>query len=805
MEGRRGACLIGILILLISCTQPIQAVTIVKADPVDLMPSNTLYNASLWSLGSSLNDSGPAQYTSIAVDENGLKITHSRPENTATSTAWSSASSTGSNAATGIPDGGVAVSKGPDIKVSGFDHGTTTTNALLNVSLNLILTIPDVLSDDEVRVIVDRGDGPLLLHTIRHTFGPTEYTQSSPLTLPLYDENDPWTWADISQTEVLVDYVSVNNLDDSELQLDAVAVLALHRSPWYAFETTTALHTTDALDMPILDFDYLSGATNGLSVASCGLEPTTSNPGTWELNGIERPFNQQWGRLHLTGTGNYSIQIRVSGSWAFVAEGDLIGIDQDSIDVKVNIVDGCVSNLRIDINDPSLQVSYQIVGGDSGLVSAISTVRFAVGGSLVEEIPITSANGTFTAPVGHLLGVDGETLEIGIGSRFQWSSDGNPENISIVIESMSINGGYIVEFDQDPQCQNVDDQNFNEDDPGRYIPFRYYCNDDITPLSELSISVTSSNSSIISPSVVGDEILLMPQLEKSGAVTVDITVTDQIGNSWIDQINVYVNEINDSPELSGLPTSVYIEVGTPYQITLNINDVDSSTLTITTDRAWATLVNCCEGDQWILTLAPSDSGQTFVTIMIEDEETRINQTIEVISTSSPDLSIESIDAILGDQTLTEPISIENGELVSFRILVRNSGDIEATSVGVECNVGDVSLPGDIIPSISPGGLGTVFCYWSASGDGIMTMTANADANNLIDELDETNNQDSLTISVSNTETEIQPTIDTEGKKGVAPLLILSIVIVALAAAVSLLGPKRIERPHDSPNERPKRR
>ena len=207
MEGRRGACLIGILILLISCAQPIQAVTVVKADPVDLMPSNTLYNASLWSLGSSLNDSGPAQYTSIAVDENGLKITHSRPENTATSTAWSSASSTGSNAATGIPDGGVAVSKGPDIKVSGFDHGTTTTNALLNVSLNLILTIPDVLSDDEVRVIVDRGDGPLLLHTIRHTFGPTEYTQSSPLTLPLYDENDPWTWADISQTEVLVDYV----------------------------------------------------------------------------------------------------------------------------------------------------------------------------------------------------------------------------------------------------------------------------------------------------------------------------------------------------------------------------------------------------------------------------------------------------------------------------------------------------------------------------------------------------------------------------------------------------------------------
>jgi len=403
------------------------------------------------------------------------------------------------------------------------------------------------------------------------------------------------------------------------------------------------------------------------------------------------------------------------------------------------------------------------------------------------------------------LGADGEALEIGIGSRFQWSSDGTPENISIVIESMSINGGYIVEFDQNPQCQNLDDQNFNEDDPGRYIPFRYYCTDDITPISELAISVSSSNSSIISSSVVGDEILLMPQLEKSGSVTVDVLVADERGNIWIDQINVNVNEINDSPELSGLPTSVYIEVGTPYEILLDINDVDSSSLTITTDRTWATVQNCCDANQWKLTLAPSDSGQTFVTLMIEDEETRINQTIEVISTSSPDLSIESIDAILGDQTLTAPISIENGDLVSFRILVRNTGDIEATSVGVECNVGDVSLPGDTIPSISPGGLGTVFCYWSASGNEMMTLTANADANNLIDELDETNNQNSLTISVISSGTDVQPTIDDEQKEGGGPLLILSIVIVALAAAALLLGPKRIERPHESPNERSKKR
>ena len=131
----------------------------VKADSIDLMAPNALNNASLWELSSSLNDTEPAHYSTISIEESGMIISHLRPENTATSIAWASTSSTNSIAATGTPDGGVAVSKGPDIKVSGFDHSLKTSNMLLNVSLSLILTIPDVLSDDEVRFVVDRGDG----------------------------------------------------------------------------------------------------------------------------------------------------------------------------------------------------------------------------------------------------------------------------------------------------------------------------------------------------------------------------------------------------------------------------------------------------------------------------------------------------------------------------------------------------------------------------------------------------------------------------------------------------------------------
>ena len=85
------------------------------------------------------------------------------------------------------------------------------------------------------------------------------------------------------------------------------------------------------------------------------------------------------------------------------------------------------------------------------------------------------------------------------------------------------------------------------------------------------------------------------------------------------------------------------------------------------------------------------------------------------------------------------------------------------------------------------------------------MNANADANNLIDELNEMNNQESLTLTIINSENEVEQTTETEQKGEAGEILNLSIVIVVFAGAALLLGPKRIERPHDSPNERLKRR
>ena len=809
MARRSTAVLLCLMFLAVLLSPTAQAVTVVRADPVEMLDAGNFSDANDWTLNAERNDTEPAPHTSISIDDGSLIIEHDRPENTAETRTWASSSSTGSTAATGLPDGGVAISDGPDIRVDGFNFGSTTNNPLLNVSLVFVFEIPDTLQDDEVNFIIDRGDGPILIHTIRHTFQPTIYTESSPLIIEISDEDDPWIWTDVETLDVLIDYVSVNNFDDSQLELDAVAVHARHRAPWYAFETATAVHTTPPIDFPVLDFDSLDGMTDDLTIASCGLTPSSTSAGKWTIEDIERPYVQQWGRLHLSMDGNASVQIRESlqTGWISMNDGGLIPLDVDRIDVRVTILDGCVEGLRIDINDPMLTFDYTISGETTGLVSAISTLRVALEGALVEEIPITASNGTISAPVGHLLGTDGESLTIGIGARFQWSSDGDPEYVQINIGEMSINGAYVVEFDQDPICEEMDSQTFSEDEPGRYIPFRFYCTDDITAIDSLIVTATSSDSTILSSTVVNGELLLVPQVEQSGDVDVQVVVEDERGNQWIQTLPVSIQPVDDAPVLTGFVTSVYMEIGAPHVFTVSITDIDSDNLQVTTDIAWATATQSgSEPDSWTLTFAPSEPGQTFVEVSVDDGTTIVNRTIEIIATSNPDLTVESIDLIHADTTLTEPYTIEQGQIISIRVWVRNTGIVEANGVDVECQAGDASLPGDTIATIQPGGLDSIVCNWSASGEGDIIFFATADSNGLIDETDENNNDRSITISITKVETNPGEGTSSDTESRSLPIvMLLSILIGGGAVVLYVFSPSKIQRTHQLPTRRPKNR
>jgi hypothetical protein len=290
-------------------------------------------------------------------------------------------------------------------------------------------------------------------------------------------------------------------------------------------------------------------------------------------------------------------------------------------------------------------------------------------------------------------------------------------------------------------------------------------------------------------------------------VDVQIIVEDERGNQWMQTVPVSIQPVDDAPVLTGFVTSVYMEIGAPHVITVNITDIDSDNLQVTTDIAWATATQSgSEPDSWTLTFAPSQSGQTFVEVSVDDGTTMVNRTIEIIATSNPDLTVESIDLIHADTALTEPYTIERGQIISIRVWVRNTGIVEANGVDVECQVGDASLPSDTIATIQPGGLNSIVCNWSASGDGDIILFATVDSNGLIDETNENNNDRSITISITEAETNPGEGTSSDSESRSLPIvMLLSILIGGGAVALYVFGPSKIQRTHQLPTQRPKNR
>ena len=138
--------------------------------------------------------------------------------------------------------------------------------------------------------------------------------------------------------------------------------------------------------------------------------------------------------------------------WQTYGNGDLLTQSDVTNSVRLTIYDGCISSARIDLNDPHLEVTGSIIGSISGLSQAGSSLRFAMGDYLIETIPINLGSFSVSIPIGHALPSHADSVEFGVASRFQWASDGSPETLVIHIESVSISGGYLLEWDRDPVC-----------------------------------------------------------------------------------------------------------------------------------------------------------------------------------------------------------------------------------------------------------------------------------------------------------------------------------------------------------------
>ncbi len=744
--------------------------TVIRSEYVELLPAGTFDNASEWSLSTNKAYSEDAADYSVSMVADGrLSFTHSRPVNHNEITAWATTSPSEDNLSIGYPDcfkptsdpvcdndydgdsdGGYAWTKGPIIELSNFDVASGSPNDIVNVSLVVAFRIPDSLQQDSVQFIVESNGTQHLIKTYAHTMGEVNHMNYNAMVYSL-DSVQSWTWAELSSLTIMLDYVSVGEFDDSELQIDAAGLIVKHMQPWGTFELAKASHSVIFDEFPVIPLDLTAGIQEDLTLSPCGLENSGPSSGVWTSNILEQPHNQEWGRFHPNVEGN--------ASWSVASTNDSNGVEWSEPDpiipnslipststyirFHVMLLDGCIQGAMVDLNDPTLHISGSVIGQVNSMVPEFAKLRIAMNGEEITSVNITEGPFSVSVPVGHLLPPGGGAIEIGLSARFHWSSDGSAEDIVIQTEDVNIDGGFFIEWDRNPTCDGQTDQIFEEDGGGRLLDFLYTCSDDITPNANLVITVTSADSSLLEANYVNGQVRLQPMIDAHGQTTASITVMDERQNTWTDEISVIITAVDDSPEMDSLPLELTMELNEPLSIPFAYWDRDtpSNLLDIQITPSWAVY---SAGN---IELNPTQTGTHIISITVADEYTEINQSVSVIVTQRADVWVQSIDII--DRN-TGTSSVTEGNDIGIDVFVRNSGNSIAQPVTVRCSINGQTIGTPQIGMIAPGGLESATCdEWNRLDiqSGNVTLVIEIDWTGDIEETNELNNLWSTVVMV----------------------------------------------------------
>ena len=760
--------------------------TVIESDRIELLEAGSFEDANDWIITTRAAFSeDPADHSGGMVADGELSFTHNRPDNFQTHTAWATYSVTDSNYSLGMPDGSYTWSKGPDITVSGYSFTGLDTRILANVSMILYISVPDALTSDEIRITIEANGPERLVKTIARTFGPLN-RMTTPLVVNI-DNLQTWAWSDLADSSVTVDYVSDGAPDDSEVRVDAVGIRVKYHQPWYSFETVKAIHEIASQNMPVLDFGPYDGQVSGLVPESCGLTPEEGTQGLWTFD-VEVPYDQELGRIHVFGEGNFTIEAMPQGqtsieNYQAYQNGQLLADRGTTNSVRITIYDGCISMARVDVNDPHMVVVGSIAGSVSGLAEEYSNIRFAIGDVLLNEVAIEVGDFSFQVPIGNALPNHGDSLEVGIASRFQWSSNGVAETTVVHIESISIDGGYNLVWDLDVTCSSPSRQELVEDGGGVLIAMASRCEDDLTAWDDLEVRAWTEADDLLSVSALSGDIRIQPLPDTSGEAVVDVEVIDDSGNTWQGKFTVNVLEVEDAPRIEGLPVLTYINLGETKVIDIEISDPDSSELSISTSRSWANIDSA--GD---LIMTPVEPGTHTVEITVSDGIFTEAKSLEVIVTAQPDLTIENLEIWKGNIAID---SVEEGDVVQLKVYVRNQGRGIANTIDVRCWVDGMLVGSTILENVAPGGLSIATCDTQIVTSGTIIIRGMVDSTASIEESNEENNE--VLISVES-EGRDNGANDDSIDRGPA-IIVTSVGLIAISIAALQLGPGRLRKPY----------
>lgn len=793
MTKARVATLLVLLLLLPAL--PAGARSVHSTAVVDLLPQGVFDEPSDWSLDDSVSFStAPAQHTQAMVADDHLTFMHERPENLVAQTVWASSTPTDSNASLGAPDGAYTWSTGPDIDVDGFDVSGLTSFAVRDVTLLLAIEVPGALFQDKVRVSHETGGIFDLVKTWSNTGSGIDYMDGQPYRIGL-DDAPNWTWSELADLTVRLDYVSEGTTDDSELRVDAVGLEIVVLTPWYGGEQATATTTTSNVGIPVMHLDLDEGQTDGVSLAPCGLQPSTEGTlGQWTSATVERPPDQRLGRLAYAFDGtttNLSFEVRemngdgTPGVWTSHDTNGLLP-NVDALQIRVSMNEGCMSRLTVDVNDPTLTLIGRIHGDVAGLLESSSRWAAYVNGVVVANEPVTNL-GTFRfdLPVGHALAEDNSAVEVRLGTVFTWDANGSSSSTAVEFSSVSLSGGFSVEYDEDPVCQNVGDQFLTEDAGGIVLPLITRCSDDRTAADALAVSFTNDAPDVVNVDLTEGQIRVSLVPEASGDAGIVTSVMDAAGNTWTESWTVQVATVDDAPVVDEFPGTVPVEHEVETTVAISVSDVDSSDLQATTNRSWAT-VDLAAG---VVRLTAPTPGFVSVGVTVCDATSCTDRTLDLDVRALADLSIDDILAPTG--------ALESGSIVDITVYVRNAGAVTATLVDVRLTADGELIGAGEIPLIEPGGLGVVEFSWRVpeDGDALVRLEAEVDRSATVDERDESNNLQSLPVTVTPAESTLDDGSSSGGPEVSGGLVVVGtvLVLVAILGLFAAFAPKRVRK------------
>ena len=781
-----------IVLIVLMCSSMIDAAarSVHSTEEVDIFPQGQISTNDDWIMEDGITfTSDNALYTESMVEDNRITIQHSRPDNFQTLTMWSSSSPTDSTLATGTADQQYSTTNGPVIEVTDFDTSSNEQYEIVGVSIIMSFHIPGALQQDQVRITMNYGGNYEELATYVNTQSAIDYMNGS-----MWQKNitqlSSWTWDDLTDIIFTLDYVSLGGNDDTQLDVDAVGIAVVVKYPWYGTEWASVESTSNNFVMPIIDVSLQDGEFTNLQVSECGVKPVNDGvSGTWLSPIITSQPGQTLGRIHYihSAVDNSDLAVEVSYSsdgqtfseYYSVQSNNLV--DSNYLKIKVSTSNTCLESISLDYNDPTLSLTGKIFGSIDGLATDYSRWKVFINNQEATFQSIEQlGNFTINLSIGQYMNSGVNDLSVKIQAWFNWDSNGQSSTTLLEISSMSISGGFDVQWDEDPVCQSIAPQYFAEDGPGLLIPLINACQDDRTSNENLTVSLSVADDSLISASLVQEDIKLVLLPETFGVTTVTVVVSDEAANSWVETFLVYVEEIDDLPSLNEFPSIIPVESGKSTTIAFSYFDIDSTGLTVTTDKTWA-VVDLSSST--ITVTPPSLSSSMPVIVTLCDQSSCVNRTMLLEVLTLAELSIEQI--------VITPENIREGDLVEVRVYVRNSGQEEASSISVRCQSGNNLIGIQSISILMPGQLGVVTCDWLVSESGSKIISVEVDRANEVSEGDENNNIQSVSVEVldSNSDT----TSSSDSIKATTVWIATFIGLAVIIGLFTVLAPGKIKK------------